>query len=269
MKGKIVALLESRLGDQLAELVAKRGGIPFRAPALSEIPDVDPGTIRRLIDDWSARPVKAMVFQTGVGARALFDTTDALGLTQQFLELLAGSVVVVRGPKPTGVLRGRNVRMDRSAEEPYTTTEVLKAIEGLELGGERVVVQRYGEKNTALEEALQQRGATVIEIPTYRWALPNDTGPIERLIDALDRHEIDAVVFTSASQVYNLFSVSRRSGSTESLRNALNVTFVASIGPVCSSALASVGVHVSLEPRPPKLGPLVAALSEALRGSDS
>lgn len=264
MKGKIVALLESRLGEQLAELVAKRGGIPFRAPALSEIPDVDPGAIRRLIDDWSVRPVKAVVFQTGVGARALFDTTDALGLTRHFLELLAGCVVVVRGPKPTGVLRGRNVRMDCSAEEPYTTTEVLKAIEGIELAGERVVVQRYGETNTTLDEALQQRGATVIEIPTYRWALPKDTAPMERLIDALDRREIDAVVFTSASQVHNLFSVSRRSGRTESLRNALNAAFVASIGPVCSNALASVGVHVSLEPRPPKLGPLVAALEKAL-----
>ena len=84
-------------------------------------------------------------------------------------------------------------------------------------------MQRYGETNTTLEEALQQRGATVIEIPTYRWALPKDTAPIERLIDALDRREIDAVVFTSASQVHNLFSVSRRSGRTESLRKALNV----------------------------------------------
>src|SRR5258708_15575263 len=259
MKGKIVALLESRLGDQLAELVVKRGGIPFREKALTDVPDVDPGAIRRLIDDWTVRPVKAVDFQTGVGARALIDTTDALGLTQHFLELLAGSVVVVRGPKPTGVLRGRNVRMDCSAEEPYTTTEVLKAIEGIELVGEKVVVQRYGETNTALEEALQQRGAAVIEIPTYRWALPKDTAPIERLIDALDRREIDAVGFTSASQVYNLFSVSRRSASTESLRHAPNVTFVAPIRPVAPSALASGAWPLNLEPRPPRLARRAAA----------
>jgi uroporphyrinogen-III synthase len=267
MKGKTIALLESRFGEHLAQLVEKQGGIPFCAPALSEIPDVDPEAIRQLIGEWTARPAKAVIFQTGVGARALFETTDALGLSERFLGLLAACVVVVRGPKPTAVLRSRGVRIDYSAAEPYTTTEVLKAIEGIGFAGERVVVQRYGETNTALEEALQQRGATVIEIPTYRWALPNDTAPIERLIDALDRHEIDAVVFTSASQVYNLFSVSRRSGRTESLRKALNVAFVASIGPVCSSALASVGVHVSLEPRPPKLGPLVAALNEALTTS--
>jgi uroporphyrinogen-III synthase len=268
MKDKTIALLESRLGDQLAELVAKRGGIPIRAPALSELPDVEPGMIRRLIEDWSVQPVKLAIFQTGVGTRALFEATDALGLTPRFLDLLAGCIVVVRGPKPTAALRGRKVRIDYSAEEPYTTTEVLKAIEGIGLAGERVLVQRYGEANTTLDGVLEQRGATVIEIPTYRWALPRDTAPIERLIDALDRSEVDAVVFTSASQVHNLFAVAQRSGRTDSVRKALNAALVASIGPVCSSALASVGVRVSLEPRPPKLGPLIAALDEALQGRD-
>jgi uroporphyrinogen-III synthase len=263
MKDKRIAVLESRFGEHLASLVEKQGGIAFRAPALAEEPDIDPQAIRRLIADWAAHPVKLAIFQTGVGTRALFEAVDRLGLGAQLLALLAGGVVAVRGPKPTAVLRGRNVRIDISAEEPYTTVEVLAAIRNVELSGERVLVQRYGETNLGLEEGLEARGAAVTEVPTYRWALPQDIGPLLRLLDALESGEIDAAVFTSASQVRNLFAVAEQRKGADQLRRDLNSVVVASIGPVCSDALVAAGVQVSLEASPPKLGPLVAMLGEA------
>ena len=158
MNGQTVAILESRLGEQIVELIAKRGGKPLHAPALSEIPDIDPAFIARLVRDWQAAPVKAAIFQTGVGTRALFKTTDELGLTATLLELLAACTVVVRGPKPTGALSSRGVRIDLAAVEPYTTTEVIAKLETLKLAGERVVVQRYGGKNVELESWLQAQG---------------------------------------------------------------------------------------------------------------
>ena len=252
------------MGEQLAELIAKRGGKPVRAPALAEIPDVDPRYIADLIRDWHARPVKAAIFQTGVGTHALFRTADALGLTDALLALLASAVVVVRGPKPTAALRSRNVRIDLSAQEPFTTVEVLAALAALPLKGERVVVQRYGAKNLELEVALQAKGATVVEIPTYRWSLPEDTRPLAELIAALERREIASVVVTSASQIYNLFNFAQTLGKSGTLAANLNATLVASIGPVSTSALAQFGVKAGLEARPPKLGPLVSALDEAL-----
>ncbi len=263
MKDKRIAVLESRFGEHLATLLENQGAIAFRAPALAEEPDIDPVAIQRLIADWVAHPVKLAIFQTGVGTRALFEAVDRLGLGEQLLALLARGVVAVRGPKPTAVLRGRNVRIDFSAEEPYTTVEVLAAIRNVELSGERVLVQRYGETNLGLEEGLEAHGATVIEVPTYRWALPHDIGPLLRLIDALDRREIDAAVFTSASQVRNLFAVAEQHAGPNHLRRRLNAVVVASIGPVCSDALAKAGVKVTLEASPPKLGPLV----EMLRGA--
>jgi uroporphyrinogen-III synthase len=46
MKDKTVAILESRMGDHIASLVRKYGGTPFSAPAMAEIPDVDPANIQ-------------------------------------------------------------------------------------------------------------------------------------------------------------------------------------------------------------------------------
>lgn len=262
MKGKRIAVLEARLGQQMADLVTRRGGIAVHAPALAEIPDLDPRAIAELVASLERKPAKLAIFQTAAGTRALFAATDGLGLTARFLALLEKSTVVARGPKPTGALRARRVRIDRSAADPFTTKEVLAAIGAEPLQNARVIVQRYGTVNTELDHVLEARGAEVVEIPTYRWSLPQDTQPLADLIAALERREIDAIAFTNAEQVRNLFAVAKN--EADSLRKALNATVVASIGPVASGALRDAGVSVSLEASPPKLGALFSTLEAKL-----
>jgi uroporphyrinogen-III synthase len=264
MKNKTVAILESRMRDHIAGLVRRCGGTPFSAPALAEIPEVDPAQIDELIRDWNSAPPDIFVFQTGIGTRALFAATDSLGLTDVLLPLLDSAQVVVRGPKPTAVLHSRKVRIDRAASDPFTTREVLTEMHGTPLRGKRVVVQRYGETNRELQAELENEGADVTEIVTYRWALPEDTAPLLRLIGALGRDEIDLVAFTSASQASNLFTVAQYDRKEESLKQSLGRTLVASIGPVCSVALRNRAVRVDIEAKPPKLGPFIEAINAAL-----
>jgi uroporphyrinogen-III synthase len=170
----------------------------------------------------------------------------------------------VRGPKPVGELNARAVRIDIRAATPFTTETVLAAVAEIPLRGSRVLVQRYGAANRLLCESLQGRGAAVQEIATYRWSLPSDTAPLEQLLAALARSSVDAVVFTSAIQVHNLYAVAERRGRAAALAGQLNRLVIASIGPVCSRALREHGVTPSFEASPPKLGPLVAALEEVL-----
>jgi uroporphyrinogen-III synthase len=261
---KTVAILEARTGAHLAELVSRQGAVPLLAPALEEVPDVDPAAVETLLQDWIAHPFRMMIFQTGVGTRALFRVTDSLGSTQKLLGLLEQATVVVRGPKPTGELKARGVRIDVRAASPFTSETVMAAIAASPLTGARVVVQRYGEANRRLCEALTARGASVQEIATYRWALPEDTGPLERLIEALARSAVDAVVFTSAVQVKHLFAVAERMSRAAELPALLRGLIVASIGPVCSRALEERGITPTFEADPPKLGSLVAGLKAAL-----
>jgi len=260
LAGKNVAVLESRLGRELSDLVAGKGARAFHAPALAELPDLDARTIAELVRSLEARPAKLFVFQTGVGTRALFNVTDAARLTEKFLSSLKGGIVAVRGPKPTGALRSRGVRIDRSAADPFTTKEILDSIRDLDVKG-RVIVQRYGSANRELDQALEARGAQVTEIPTYRWSLPADTAPLLELLARLARGEMQAVLFTNAEQVRNLFLVAEKK---DELRGALNRTLVASIGPVASKALREAGVKIGVEASPPKLGALLAALENAL-----
>jgi uroporphyrinogen-III synthase len=264
MRSKVVAILETRVGAHLASLVERRGGIALHAPALEEVPDIDPQAVAALLDEWRDQPFKVAIFQTGVGTGALFAATDELGATQHLLELLAGTVVVARGPKPTGELNARRVRIDLRAAAPFTTQTVLSALSDVPIKDSKVLVQRYGATNQELHDALRARGAAVREITTYRWSLPSNIQPLIELLEALAQRRVDAVVFTSAVQIHNLYAVAEGAQRAAQLIDALGRTIVASIGPVCSRALRHHGVEPSLEASPPKLGPLLDALDAAL-----
>ncbi len=248
----------------MAEMIERRGGIALLAPALEEVPDVEPRDVAAILQEWRNDPFKMVIFQTGVGTRALFAAVEALGAVQEFHQLLANALIVVRGPKPTGELNSREVRIDLRAAAPFTTETVLGAIREFPMHGSKVLVQRYGASNPELLEALRARGATVREIATYRWSLPQDVQPLLALIDALDRDRVDAAVFTSAVQMHNLHTVAEQHGRAPQLAAALRRTIVASIGPVCSRALRQYGIEPTFEASPPKLGPLLTALDAAL-----
>jgi uroporphyrinogen-III synthase len=264
MKSKVVAILETRAGAHLAELVVKRGGVAMLAPALEEVPDVDSNAILALLETWRRDPFSICIFQTGVGTRALFAAAEALGLASELKDLLAVAVVAVRGPKPIGELNARGIRIDIRAEAPFTTETVLAALADRMMDGASILVQRYGAANQALRSGLEVRGARVQEIATYRWALPQDTEPLKQLLGALAGGRVDAVVFTNAVQMHNLYTVAEKSGTAAQLASQLNRSIIASVGPVCSRALREYGVTPTLEASPPKLGPLFAALDAAL-----
>jgi uroporphyrinogen-III synthase len=265
MQSKTIAILETRTGEHLGELIERRGGIALLAPALEEVPDIDPAAVASLLESWRAEPFRMVIFQTGVGTRALFQATDASGGTDEMQRLLADTVVVVRGPKPTGELNGRRVRIDIRAPSPFTTETVLRAIAGIDLNRAGVLVQRYGATNSLLRDALLARGAAVREIATYRWALPADLQPLTDLLDALDAERVHAVVFTSAVQIQNLYAVAAAQGRADLLAARLNGLVIASIGPVCTRSLLAYGVTPTFEASPPKLGPLVEGLEQAFR----
>lgn len=236
------------------------------APALEEVPDVDPESVISLIAKWRANPFAIVIFQTGVGTRALFQATDSLGLTDELLQLLASAAVVVRGPKPVGELNARQVRIDIRATSPFTTETVLEALAAIPIDRRtQVLVQRYGAGNQRLREALEARGAGVQEVATYRWALPADVQPLKALLQALALSTVDAVVFTSAIQIHNLYAVAETVDRASGLAEELNRLVVASIGPVCSRALREHGVEPTFEASPPKLGALLTGLDAALK----
>jgi uroporphyrinogen-III synthase len=266
LAGKTIAYVEARMLSQMGALIERHGGTPYPAPVLQEVHLGDTPEVIELVDDICAGRVQVMVFQTGVGSQALFDSAASLGKEPELLEALAGLTVIARSPKPAAVLRRHKVRIDHMPPEPFTSADVIATIEELELTGKRVAVQAYGGPNNLLTRTLKERGAIVNEVSLYTWGLPEDVTPVLAMIDDLEKGNIDALAFTSQPQVGNLLEIAAQAGKEELLRNVLDrgTVVVASVGPVCTKRMLETGFRVDVEPDHPHMGNLVLALAERL-----
>jgi uroporphyrinogen-III synthase len=249
--------------EQMASLVQRHGGVPYSAPVMQEVYLKDSPEVHQLIDDICAGRVDAVVLLTGVGTRAIVETAASLGREQEFIQSLDRLTVIARSPKPARVLRQHKIHIDVMPPEPFTSQDLVEAMQGLDLRDKEVALQHYGGPNSFLVRDLQQRGARVREVTLYTWGLPEDEAPVLRLIDDLAQGGVDALAFTSQPQVPNLLDIARRAGKEQSLRESLaDKVVVASVGPVCTRRMKEAGLPVDVEPEHPHMGNLVLAVAE-------
>ncbi|HTL71254.1 MAG TPA: uroporphyrinogen-III synthase [Candidatus Eisenbacteria bacterium] len=263
LEGLTVAVFESRLAATMKDLLAMHGALVLSAPAMKEVPLAENPAAFRFAEELFAGRVDALVLLTGVGARALLETLETRYPRERVLEAWRKIPVVPRGPKPVRVLNELGVPFALTVPEPNTWREILAALdaaaERVPLRGKTVAVQEYGEENPELASGLEERGSSVMRVPVYRWALPDDTGPLREAARAIAGGRADAAVFTTAAQARHLFRVAEEEGFSEKLRQAFARVVTASVGPDCSRALREMGLRVDIEPESPKMGPLVAA----------
>ena len=270
LKGARVALLEARMPEELAALVERLGGRPYCVPAVREakLPHLE--HVAPFIDALCAGRFSAVVLLTGVGVTALLREADGKGRLAETLNALRQTMTVCRGPKPAAVLRRHDVPIRLSAAEPYTTKELLDALQSIDIDGKAVALVHYGERNGALADALRARGADLEELCLYEWLMPDDIEPLRTLVCELIDGRVDAVAFTSQVQCRHLFQVAAGLGRSEALAHALNSRIVvAAIGPVCAAALRTLGVTPRVLPAHPKMGPMIAALADYFELSNS
>jgi uroporphyrinogen-III synthase len=268
-EGIRVAIFEARMAGPLADLVAKQGGVPVSAPALREIPLTDNPDALAFAERLETGEFDLVVFETGAGVRYLAETLRARLPRELWAELLGRTTVVARGPKPSAALRELGVVIDLHVPEPNTWRETLALLdERRPVAGLQVAVQEYGKPVPELTEGLERRGAVVTRVPVYRWAQPEDLGPLRQALAELAGRSVGVALFTAAQQVENVLEVARSEGLEAPLRAAFaDHVVVGSIGPTTSAALRAHGLPVDVEPAHPKSGHLVAAVATAWRSN--
>lgn len=246
----------------MSALIERHGGVAFSAPSMREVPkerqDESLEFAVRLFDG----NIDAAIFLTGVGTRLMFEAIALEHSIEDFKSALSGITTIARGPKPVAAFREHKLKPDVIVPEPNTWQDLLETLDaegtaGGSLDGKTIAVQEYGLTNTRLVEALEQRGATVFRVPVYRWALPEDSKPLQASIDKLIAGELDVAMFTSATQVYHLFELAEKGGQKDALREAFKRTCIASVGPVCTEAIVDQGLVVDYEPDATHMLPLV------------
>jgi uroporphyrinogen-III synthase len=260
LQQRVVAFLEGRRTAELADLIQRHNGVPLAAPCLREVHTPDSPVLQHSLEQVLAADLAVAVFLTGVGTSTVFEAAEHMQRAADLRAQLGRATVVVRGPKPTAVLRRLGVRIDLTAPAPNTTAEVLSVLESLDLQGKTVAVQLYGEPNPKLSQSLAARGAHVLELAPYAWDRPVDPKPIVGLLDALDRRQVDALLITSQAQVDNLYAVATEAGRTPTLDRVA----IGAQGPVAEAALERHGLRAAFIPPHGHMGALVLAAADYL-----
>ncbi len=264
LRGRTIAVPETRQLDVLAGLLERRGAAVVRCPliAIADAPDDAPivAWLERLI----ASPPDFAVFYTGEGVERLHETARDAGLDVQLVAVLHGARKIARGPKPRRALDRLGLAVDVAPTEP-TTEGLIAALDREDVAGRRVVVQLYSpDQEPKLVEHLRARGADVDTVAPYVYSRAADDGRVAELIASLAAGSIDAIAFTSKAQVQRLAAVARDRGLEAELAAGLARTKVAAVGPVVAAELEAAGVAVAAMPNGSySMKPLVSAL-EAL-----
>jgi uroporphyrinogen-III synthase len=259
--GASVLSFESRRATEMAELIRINGGNPFVAPAVVEAPLEHNEQAFQFAERLFAGEFDMMIFLTGVGARFLDRVLASRFPEAHFRDSLRKIAIVVRGPKPSAVMREWNVPVAVVAPEPSTWREILTAIAGR--SETAVAVQEYGERSQNLIEGLTAQGRRVTAVPVYQWQFPEDMAPLRESLRRLLAGEVNIALFTTSIQIEHLLQIAEQSGEREAAVAALKKIFVGSIGPTCSEALRANGIIPALEPSHPKMGLLVREAAQA------
>jgi uroporphyrinogen-III synthase len=259
-RGLRVLSLESRRSVEVAKLIRTYGGEPFLVPCMREIPLSSNTDALAFSDALLRGEFDLVVFFTGIGVRALVDTVATKHDRETFLEALRRIKVAARGPKPYATLRELKVPVAVTAPEPATWRELMQVIDqefGHSLAEMRVAVQEYGASNPEFLMDLTLKCASVVKVPVYQWALPEDLAPLEECVQGIARGAYDVLLFMTAVQVIHLFQVAERMQRVAEMCAGLLSMVIVSIGPTTTEELTHHGITPDFEPSRPKMSFIV------------
>ena len=261
--GLTVAAFESRMAAEMTRLIERHGGKPLVAPALREIPLEDNSAALQFGELLLTEGLDVLVLLTGAGTTTLFEILHSRHAKDTIKNALKETVLIARGPKPVAALKALGFQPTLTVPEPNTWVDVVSTLDAHRpVKGLRVAVQEYGLPNRDLVEALKQRGANVVSVPVYRWALPEDTTPLKRVLNEILAGQVQVILVTNAAQIDHVMQVLEQEGNTAQFKTICRQLVVASIGPTASERIRSHGLTVDFEPSHGKMGILVKETSE-------
>jgi uroporphyrinogen-III synthase len=251
--GAKVLALESRRASDMQTLIESFGGLATVAPSIREVPLETNPELLEFSQALTQQTVTDLVCMTGVGTKFLLRQ-----LPPEALVTLQNVNLVLRSNKAMTVLREHQLTATL-VSEPHTWHEVLEYYKNIgNLEQRKVWIAEFGE-DTPKEfvTALKKLGASVHLLPVYRWALPEDTAPLEQAVHGVIAGEFEWLLLTSGVQLWHAIDFARTLGLVTAFKTALEKIRIASIGPACDEAILELGFKPTVQAQPHKMGVLV------------
>jgi uroporphyrinogen-III synthase len=266
LNGYRILILETREEAQFSRLLAEQGADVLQCPMFTIRDAPDSASIAAWIRRFIEKPCDDLVLMTGEGLRRLMKVARRIDVEQDFIAALGKARKFARGPKPGRALREIGLEPQVTTEKP-TSEGIVEMLARVDLGGHRVGLQLYPDTDhSALVSAITAQGAEVDTVLPYVYDAKAADANIVTAIDELAKGRIDAIALTSSGQVRRLIEVAQSHNCEDRLRDGLNRTPIASVGPVVSDELKSHGLRTDISPANDAyfMKPLISAMAAAL-----
>lgn len=266
LNGYRILILETREEAQFSRLLAEQGADVLQCPMFTIHDAPDPAPIEAWIRRAIERPLDDLVLMTGEGLRRLMKVVRRIGVEAEFVTSLGKARKFARGPKPGRALREIALEPQMTTEKP-TSEGVAEMLAKLDLSGHRLGLQLYPDKDHAtLIGAIKAQGAEVDTVLPYIYDAQAADANIVTAIEEMAQGRIDAVALTSSGQVRRLIEVAQAHRCEAQLREGLQQTPIASVGPVVSDELKTYGLSTDIYPANDAffMKPLISAMATAL-----
>src|SRR6478752_5006681 len=266
LSGYRILILETREETQFSRLLTEQGADVLQCPMFTIRDAPDPAPIEAWIKRSIEQPLDDLVLTTGEGLRRLMKIVRRVGVEQEFTSALGKARKFARGPKPGRALREIGLEPQATTEKP-TSEGIAEMLGRIDLKDHRLGLQLYPDKDhSRLIGAIKAQGAEVDTVLPYIYDAQAADANIVTAIDEMAEGRIDAIALTNLGQIRRLVEVARAHGWENKLRQGLERTPIASVGPAVSDELKSHGLRTDIYPADDAffMRPLISAMATAL-----
>jgi uroporphyrinogen-III synthase len=238
---KILAITRDELeAREFSELVASEGGRTIALRTIERIPK-DQSVVDEFINTAYKNEIEYFGFLSPQAVDVLFNRADRIRKAHQLASVLNSGIVVAIGPKTRERLveHGIDVKM---LPEVYSSVGLVELFSKMKINGKKILIPRSEASNEFLGNALSALNMVVSVIFLYN-VRTADISPIWKdFVLLLEQERVDAIVFTSASNVRSFFEITKK--MADNISSLLkSVKAVIAIGPMTNEELNKRGVQ--------------------------
>ena len=235
LKDKVLAITRSeRDAKEFLQLVREQGGRAIALPAIEIVPK-GPEVAEQFIDKLRKKKHYYCAFMSQQAVNILFDLAR-----DKIAPVLKSTTVIAVGPKTKQSLEEHGIKVGLVLEK-FSSFGLIDLLSRIEPAGKKIIIPRSGAANNFATDALIRLGMDVDEILLYT-VRTRAVEPIwKEFYDLLLQKRVDAIIFTSASNVNSFFEIMDKVSKDELQLDS--ITKVVSIGPFTSKVLRDRGIE--------------------------
>lgn len=259
LQGRSIGVTAERRTSPQQRFLHDRGATTLMAPVLHTIDITDRPELIAHAESIATNPPDVFVVQTGQGLKWWLESLPD-EISDGVVQGLARSELWCRGPKATSACRKLGLHVEWQAPSELAA-EIGERMDAQNIDSKRVMIQLDGSADDELVDIATHNGADAIGLNVYRYELPADREPVDRLIAGVIDGSLDAVTFTASPQIRHLREMAEDTGTLAALDAAFTgQCLVVVVGPVCAETARSAGWTNIIEPSTARLMPMLEAL---------